>query len=153
MKDKVVFKFWKKKKEEEFPGLGEFEKELGAPVPGEAPTGFEEAGIGEMPGLGAAPAEAPAAIPPEAPPPGFEERLAPTKLAVPPPLGPAPAAPPKLEEIPQAAPPKVSEEILAKNIEIISVKLDSIKTTLETINQRLENLERFAGMEKGRYKW
>lgn len=48
--------------------------------------------------------------------------------------------------------PSFHPDILAKDIEIVSYKLDAIKATLESINQRLANLER-AHQEKIRKEW
>lgn len=41
----------------------------------------------------------------------------------------------------------------AKDLELISVKLDSIRTTLESINQRLSNLERQFYDKEWRKRW
>lgn len=40
------------------------------------------------------------------------------------------------------------QPMISKDLEIISAKLDSMKATLEAINQRLNNLERIAAGEK-----
>ena len=46
-------------------------------------------------------------------------------------------------------------EILSKNMEIVSSKLDVLKASLESINQRLAHLEKLAESEytKKRYSW
>ncbi len=53
--------------------------------------------------------------------------------------GPAPNAPPGVGMAPPPSMPPVG-----KDIEIISAKIDALKATLDSINQRLENLERLA---------
>jgi len=48
-----------------------------------------------------------------------------------------------------------SSYILAKDIEILSSKLDALRAGIESINQRLANLERIAGAEnqQRKYQW
>ena len=48
-----------------------------------------------------------------------------------------------------------SPYILAKDIEILSSKLDALRAGIESINQRLANLERIAGAEnqQRKYPW
>ena len=45
--------------------------------------------------------------------------------------------------------------IISKNIEVVSSKLDALQATLESINQRLINLENLAKgeQEKPKYRW
>ena len=43
--------------------------------------------------------------------------------------------------MPQSAGPPIRNDILSKDIEIISSKLDAIRAGIESINQRLANLE------------
>ncbi len=63
------------------------------------------------------------------------------------------ASPPPAHAAPQAyGGPDMKD--LAKEIEIVHAKLDSIKSTLDSINQRLATLERIATPEtKNRYAW
>jgi hypothetical protein len=63
-------------------------------------------------------------------------------------------APPRLEEakeepfhpsaMPQPAAPQQAATYTGKDLEIISLKLDSLKTTLEAVNERLARLEKMA---------
>ncbi|HLD43331.1 MAG TPA: hypothetical protein VJB08_05095 [Candidatus Nanoarchaeia archaeon] len=48
-----------------------------------------------------------------------------------------------------------SSFILAKDIEILSSKLDALRAGIESINQRLANLERMAGADnqQRKYQW
>lgn len=50
-------------------------------------------------------------------------------------------------------PPSPQQEIVGKDIEIISSKIDALRATLESINQRLANLERVAYSEEKRRRW
>ena len=50
---------------------------------------------------------------------------------------------------PQSMQPQPSHnDLLSKNIEILSSKLDALKIGIESINQRLANLERIANDER-----
>jgi len=131
--DKLAF--WKKK--EEF-DLGELrpvpgEEKLGIPgiekpaIPGEAP--FEK----ELPPEPGAFPEEPSAFPKPTPPPEIPEE--PTAPALGGPPGGPPTAPPRG----YMPPPTTS-----RDVELLSAKLDTIKATLESINQRLANIERLA---------
>ena len=133
--DKVMF--WKKKDEFADIGLGDkenlaFGDQFGAGgqpgVPGGTPPGLGPAtGLGPEPmgqGLGQQPAPA---MPPPAPSmPSFS----------PPPPPPPPAAQPSYAN-PQ-------QDLESKNLEVISSKLDAIRASLESLNQRLANLEAIA---------
>jgi hypothetical protein len=61
------------------------------------------------------------------------------------------------QDVPQAAVPPMRDQgmhELAKDIEIIHAKLDAIRSSLDSINQRLATLERMASGEgKQRYSW
>ena len=118
--DKVMF--WKKK--DEFAGLGpgELPGEMGGPELGLSKTGLPE----EAMHPGAAPGAAPGM-------PTLE------------PAGP-PEAPQALGGLPPQAAPQpqvVHPEAVGKaEVEIISVKIDNLKTTIEVVNQRLERIEK-----------
>jgi hypothetical protein len=127
--------FWRRE-EPALPKPEDFGKGLGGPelgLPGEdlglpKPTGMPD--MPEMPGAGAPP--------PFPEPPRLEE------------VRPEPALPPGAVPVhPAAAPGAVS----GKDLEIISLKLDSLKTTLEAINERLARLEKMAegGRESPRF--
>ncbi len=139
--------FWKR--EEPFPEP----KELGAGpelgLPGEEALGLPKPG--EMPGM--PPGEGELGLPkPEEAPPGRPEFAAPRLEEAgaepappaygPPGPGPSPAAP---------APP-VGRPLSNKDLEIISLKLDSLKTTLEAINERIARLEKIAEGGGGRFE-
>jgi hypothetical protein len=118
--------FWKKK-EEPIPPLGEA-PELGLPKDElglKPPEGFEEPVA-----AGIAPPGAPPGMPGPAPMPGREPEPSPG-ISAPPGFR---AQPP-----PPMAPPPVS-----KDLELISAKLDALKASLDSVNQRLVNLERIA---------
>ncbi|MBU0461856.1 MAG: hypothetical protein KJ574_04695 [Nanoarchaeota archaeon] len=65
--------------------------------------------------------------------------------------------PPQYSYAPSPQPQETFQrESYSKDIEIISAKLDSLRATLDSINQRLANLERIAQGEqdpKRRYEW
>ncbi len=116
--DKIFF--WRHK-EPDFPkeelGLGKPEMDLGKEqlgLPEEEPIGAGIAPSGAFPGAPPTPPEAPAA-PAIHTPPGM----------------PQPGTPPGMPPV-------------GKDIEIISAKLDALKAVLDSINQRLTNLERIA---------
>jgi hypothetical protein len=44
-------------------------------------------------------------------------------------------------------------DLLSKNIEIISYKIDALKASLDSMNQRLANLEAMARGEQQKYRW
>lgn len=153
--------FWRK--EPELPGLGEFGKESGFKGPG----GFGEAGLGrpgaepgaggfEQLGLGEEPALGKEIEPglPELEPgygggPGMPQ---------------APGAPMQRQprrQMPQQQPygapmqpvqPSPTETVMSKDIQIVSSKIDALRASLDTINQRLANLERIAS-EGQKRKW
>ena len=50
--------------------------------------------------------------------------------------------------VPPASASSVNTDLLAKNIELISVKIDSLKSELENMNQRLMNIEAIAKREQ-----
>ncbi|MBW2995605.1 hypothetical protein KY312_04590, partial [Candidatus Woesearchaeota archaeon] len=59
------------------------------------------------------------------------------------------------EEMHPSAPPLGSQpayspegDMAAKNLEIISAKLDALRASIDSINQRLANIERIATEEK-----
>lgn len=116
-------KFWKKE-EDEF----ELDKELG--MPGEAPRPGalpgEEYGLGPTPGepgaLGGGPL-------------GVEK----------PELGLPQKQEPRITPALQQAPPVTGA---TREMEVLNLKLDSIRNTLETINIRLERIERLARGEE-----
>ncbi len=116
--DKV--KFWKKDE----PSFGDIN--MGAPiggVQGDRTAGL--GGTGDLGGFGVEQGYPGQAAPQEdfgLPPPGLSYR------PIPPPSRPAPMA--------------ASSDMLQKDIEIISSKLDALRATLEAINQRLSNIER-----------
>ncbi len=50
----------------------------------------------------------------------------------------------------QSSPPLTSEiELMKRNIELISAKLDAIKSAMETMNMKIETIERIALQESG----
>jgi len=65
-----------------------------------------------------------------------------------------PTAPPSFSEHPLREAPLRMEEsnLMGKDLEIISSKLDAIKAQIESINQRLANLERIAEGEQSTEK-
>ncbi|MFH1133606.1 MAG: hypothetical protein V1735_03885 [Nanoarchaeota archaeon] len=56
---------------------------------------------------------------------------------------------------PQAPPPMPGNQdyIVSKEIELISSKLDSLRSSLETVNARLANLERMVENDQQRRRW
>ena len=88
-------------------------------------------GFGQQPGLGAQ---------------GFGQQAAPQGLGQQPTLGQQPSQPLYPQ---QTTPPGYQQASpVAKDIELLSYKIDSVKATLEVINQRLVNIERLAGERK-----
>lgn len=119
--------FWKKK-DDDLGGLGDL---------GELPPFPDDTNLG-LPGFGT---PKPANYPPE---PGYgygqpvQER----------PLPRAPITPQQYQEITPA--PQYGQYGYQQNkdIEVVSAKLDSIRATLDSINQRLANIERMAYREE-----
>ena len=124
--------FWKKDEIPELPAPG-----LG-PLPG---MPGDTLAMPSTPPIGGAPSPAmPGALPPQAP-------------AGPEPLGPsATFAVPKLEPVVERPMPAGTPAMASKDLELVSVKLDQLKTSLDVINQRLANLERLA-QESQHPKW
>lgn len=58
----------------------------------------------------------------------------------------APVTPQQYQYYPQQAPPRETN----RDLELVSAKLDSIRASLESINQRLANIERVAYREEER---
>ncbi|MFC1768879.1 hypothetical protein ACFLZX_03885 [Nanoarchaeota archaeon] len=53
----------------------------------------------------------------------------------------------------QSTPPsREKPEIMEKSIEVVSIKIDALKATLDAVNQRLENLEHIAREEQRKRK-
>jgi len=73
-------------------------------------------------------------LPPQMAPPGFTPNQ----------QQPAPIAP---------AQPTHGEQMVAKDIEVLSYKLDTLKAALDMINQRLANIEKLASGETERKRW
>ena len=171
-------KFWQKE-EDDFSDLGDFglgddmgstNKPTGSPADDMFSQGHGDSGGDPFgaPAQGmqqpAAPQQGPA---PATPPPSGTDMFGamgqgpqqPT-----PPAGPItpPAGPSQMPQ-PQPAPAVYGQsqddyqkETFTKDVEIISAKLDSLRATLESINQRLANIERLAQGEqqgKRRYEW
>jgi hypothetical protein len=131
--------FWKK--EEPLPDLGKG-PDMGLPpmddmgaMPGMPKAGGDELGL--PPELGAEPRGGPGMDMPK-----LEE--APAEAGFPRPAPPAASAPT----------PPMHGEASGKDLEIISLKLDSLKTTLEAINERLARLEKMAeGGSESRHRF
>ena len=135
--------FWKK--EPAMPDMGDFGKEMpgmGGPelaLPKEADLGMPAGMPGAEPG----------AMPPGGPVPGGQEQM-PGAM----PVGPsATFAAPKLEEVPmQRAPQQPSMPSGgSKDLELISVKIDQLRTSLDILNQRMMHIERL--IESQKPKW
>ena len=47
--------------------------------------------------------------------------------------------------------PQASQEIIVKNIEVLSYKIDALKAAIDSMNQRLANLERIANQSQQRW--
>jgi len=127
--DKIMF--WKKKDEFADIGLGDKENlafgdqfgQPGANQPGLGPTpGMDQGGMGPLP--------SPAGQAPPGPSmPSF-----------------SPSSPPQYQQPPSYGNPQ--QEVESKNLEIISSKLDAIRASMESLNQRLANLEAIAKGEE-----
>lgn len=120
--------FWKKRESEPRLGLEEL-----PPIPGEHDLTAGLGGTGNLSNLGSAPPPLPA-----------EEHL--TK---PEEVKPSFTVPPHLEPV------QPTQQLPSHQIELISAKLDSLKASLDMINQRLENIERMGQSEqyRKRYNW
>ena len=147
--DKI--KFWKKDDMDDFSDLGDFglgddkkamedlgKQDFGAPPEEQAsqqaiPGAETPPPLPQPEATGAEPFPQPAVHPPEARPQSFSQQY------------------PSYQQPLQPAP--LTHD--AKDIEIISAKLDALRATLESINQRLANLERIAqgDQQKRRYEW
>ncbi len=80
--------------------------------------------------------------------------MGPGKMPGPEPVGPsATFAVPKLEQVPVAPAPvhPGTPPMGHKDLELISVKIDQLRTSLDVLNQRLSNIERM--LESQRPKW
>jgi hypothetical protein len=55
-----------------------------------------------------------------------------------------PSAPPAFSSQPQTQQYDPGHDMLSKNIEIISAKIDALRAAIESMNQRLANIERIA---------
>ncbi|MBS3176216.1 hypothetical protein J4457_03195 [Candidatus Woesearchaeota archaeon] len=126
--DKLMF--WKKR--DEFGDLG---KEFGAPELG-LEGGFGKEGFGgeELPGFGE-----------PSPSPSQPQAFG----AMPPARVPMRA----MEQVGQPMQAFPEQPSISKDIEIISVKLDSIRNTLEILNQRIARLEKIAEGETEQRRW
>jgi hypothetical protein len=152
-------KFWKKDEEDigDLSGLGDFGLEEHGHPPGAETAGLGGEGLGDLPPL----------TEPEKPGmqtgvPTHMEDVKPTQgsmdmgdqfgLKPAPPEHSAPGAPPGAPPFQAVRAPDMGD--LAKDIEIIHAKLDAIKSSLDSVNQRLATLERIAsGDSKTRYTW
>ena len=117
--------FWKKKDEFSDLGLGDNV----APIGKENLAFGDDFGMGTQQGLGQQPQQ-PQAFPQQ------------------PPFQPQPAQP-------QFQPPRYDapqQDMTAKNIEIISSKIDALRASVESVNQRLANLEAIARGEEDHRK-
>ena len=129
--DKIMF--WKKKDEFADMGLGDKEKlafgdEFGA-QPGAAPGTIPGAdALGQVPGM---PGQQPAPAEPSIP------------SITQPSYSPPPTAP-----FPPPAFPNPQADIESKNLEIISSKLDALRASIESLSQRMANLEALARGEE-----
>ena len=128
--DKLMF--WKKEDEFADIGLGDkdnlpFGDQFGAP-----PGGANPPGLGPTPGMdegGMGPGPSPAGpTPPQPSMPSF-----------------SPPSQPQYQQPPSYAP---QQELESKNLEVISSKLDAIRASIESLNQRLANLEAIAKGEE-----
>jgi len=126
--DKVMF--WKKKDEFADIGLGgekdnlAFGNDLGA---GQQVPGANPPGLGPTPGLG--------------PDPGMQGNIGqqPNQGMQPP----GPTMPSFAQQPPQPTYEPI-QEMNSKNLEVISSKLDALRASIESLNQRLANLETIA---------
>jgi hypothetical protein len=160
-------KFWKKGEEDlgDLSDLGDFgmgDTHAGEPLPDAGAGGM--GGPGQLPSLDSGPEDMPGG-------PIHKEEVHPTQASMDmsdqlglKPAEPSPTAtahPPTMQAAPMGPPPAqpmpgAGHDIgdLAKDIEIIHAKLDAIKSSLDSINQRLATLERMAAPEgKTRYTW
>lgn len=138
--------FWRKEEGPALPkdlGAGLGEHEMG--TPGDEHLGLP--GSGELPPLGGNKDDLGMSSSTGLPPFGGKK----DDLEIPSASPESPAfAAPRLEEAkpepfsPAAVPQPVQGEASGKDLEIISLKLDSLKSTLESINERLAKLEKMA---------
>ena len=127
--DKVMF--WKKKDEFADVGLGDkenlaFGDELGAGQPGANPPG-----MGAAPGLGADP--------------GIDQDLGqqtPQSFQQPQPSAPSFSPP---QQAPAYSP---QQDLETKSLEVISSKLDALRSSIDSLSQRMANLEAIARGEE-----
>jgi len=135
--DKVMF--WKKK---ESP-FGSDSLNLGGD------TGLRDIGLGQDMGLGKPNLglHGDTQFPPQQQPPGFQNPMSFQQ----PVQAPQYSQPQSSAPIMPAQPPPVA---VGKDIEIVSSKLDALRATLDSINQRLANLERVAyGEQEKKRRW
>ncbi|MFQ5475337.1 MAG: hypothetical protein ACE5DM_05890 [Candidatus Nanoarchaeia archaeon] len=131
---------------------------MGGPGMGSAPTEHQmeqPAPMSAQPGMGIQQPMQPDVGMAQSTFPSTAERMGAPMVQAPQQTTPYPSAPvspptPKYHEV---HPEQYQQNTVAKDIEIISAKLDSLRATLESINQRLANLERMAQGEKRRYDW
>jgi len=147
-------KFWKKKEEEFEPeGFGALEEEPLEGVPGE-PGMLPGEGMPPLPGEGPGPELAPMEGLPEEP--GMLPGERPDLSVTP---GGEATTPSEYKPMEQRAPPPVQTPQPAQppqmnQMEVISAKLDAIRATLDSINVRLERIERAThGKEETRQTW
>ncbi|MBW2980880.1 hypothetical protein KY360_05685 [Candidatus Woesearchaeota archaeon] len=164
--------FWKKEpelpsfgevgKESGFKGPGGFgetgmgkggagEKGFGAEEAGGAPrSGFEQLGLGKEPGLAEVEPGMPEIEPGYGGGPGLQQQMMQQ------PMQRQPRQQrqqwPQQQAYAPMRPAQPATSDFAKDIEIVSSKLDALKASLDTINQRLENLERLA-TESQKRRW
>ena len=135
--DKLMF--WKKEDEFADIGLGDKENLPFGDQFGTPPGGANPPGLGSTPGMdqgGMAPGSSPAgSTPPQPSMPSFG----------------APSPQPQYSPQPSYNP---QQDLESKNLEVISSKLDAIRASIESLNQRLANLEAIARgeEEQGRRK-
>lgn len=104
----------------------------------------EEAPIGEMPSEAGLPKPVEAGEETGLGMPRFGEEI-PAPAAEPRPLG--------VREMPEMpVTPAVPAPVSVKDIELISAKLDAVRAQLESLNQRMANLERIAAESQGEEK-
>ena len=146
--------FWKK--EPAMPSMGDFGKDFGAGEMGGPELALpKETDLG-LPGQQGMPGAEPGAMPPGGPAPGGPGQMpgSPGQMPGAMPVGPsATFAAPKLEEVPmQRAPQQPSMPSGgSKDLELISVKIDQLRTSLDILNQRMMHIERL--IESQKPKW
>lgn len=136
--------FWRKAKKDDFSDLDldlgfDDKKQAGEQVTDSFPDAGESSGMDDL--------GVPGSVPPLETPgmnmPGMQGE---TRQPTPPPaMTPSPL---QYKEV------KEREYDMAKELEIISAKLDAIRSSIENINHRLDNLERIANPQQHqRYTW